>query len=53
MEATTELKDIEKEKRDLQSQMDTTVASLSHEIESLKRSRDTEGDQRSRAEEQC
>jgi DNA repair exonuclease SbcCD ATPase subunit len=53
MEATTEHEDVEKQKRDLQSQMDTTVASLSDEIESLKRSRDTEGDQRLRAEEQC
>jgi hypothetical protein len=53
MEATTRLEDVEKEKQDLQSQMDTMVASLSHDIESLTRSRDTEGDQRSRAEEQC
>jgi hypothetical protein len=53
MEATTKFEDVETEKRDLQSQMDTMVANLSHEVESLTRSRDAERDQRLRAEKQC
>jgi hypothetical protein len=53
MEATTNFEDVERDKRNLQSRMDTMVASLSHEIESLRRSRDTEYDQRLGAEERC